>query len=451
MTTVVQSSSSVYSTYIATVDHLPCDMVRLLWLVQACNLAAEKEKQKIHLLLQKTRPSEVHLRPNRHELVRVLQQLRRLVLRWYKEAQAELESLAAQMAAHSQMLRRGVAQLRQNEALPDPQDTHSRSETLKQQLDAHYREHPLASQVEALQERVIQGGQRRVIIKHTPGSSGGVKIILKLPRGRIPAPTAVSLAVQVAPRRRGRPRKFPLPEAAPTVVPVVEKSVDKPMDKPMDKPVEKPIEKPVEKPIEKPIEKPVEKPVEKPTEKSMEKPMDTSRETSVEKPVEKHVEQPVYLSEKGVSVKDVTVKDVPVKDVPVKDVTVKDVTVKVVTPVKLAPAKLTRAKVTRAKVAPMKVVKAVPSAQLPSIKTPELESPDEPEQYCFCRQPSFGDMIACDYSKCANGEWFHYKCVGLRGRAEVAKYSTQKWYCSTTCQTAADSQRSRKKKRRARW
>lgn len=32
--------------------------------------------------------------------------------------------------------------------------------------------------------------------------------------------------------------------------------------------------------------------------------------------------------------------------------------------------------------------------------------------YCVCRNPSHGDMIACDNKKC-KFEWFHYECVGL--------------------------------------
>ncbi|GMM38171.1 histone acetyltransferase [Saccharomycopsis crataegensis] len=42
--------------------------------------------------------------------------------------------------------------------------------------------------------------------------------------------------------------------------------------------------------------------------------------------------------------------------------------------------------------------------------------------YCFCRQVSFGEMIACDNNKCRY-EWFHYKCVGLTAEP------TGKWYC----------------------
>jgi hypothetical protein len=32
--------------------------------------------------------------------------------------------------------------------------------------------------------------------------------------------------------------------------------------------------------------------------------------------------------------------------------------------------------------------------------------------YCFCRRPSFGQMVACDSDDCKY-EWYHFGCVGL--------------------------------------
>ncbi|OMH85295.1 Chromatin modification-related protein png1 [Zancudomyces culisetae] len=43
--------------------------------------------------------------------------------------------------------------------------------------------------------------------------------------------------------------------------------------------------------------------------------------------------------------------------------------------------------------------------------------------YCFCRQVSFGDMVACDSDNCPY-EWFHYECVGLTAPPVGS------WYCS---------------------
>ena len=51
--------------------------------------------------------------------------------------------------------------------------------------------------------------------------------------------------------------------------------------------------------------------------------------------------------------------------------------------------------------------------------------PSEPV-YCFCKQVSFGEMIACDNPSCAI-EWFHFQCVGLT----PANRPTVAWFCST--------------------
>lgn len=75
--------------------------------------------------------------------------------------------------------------------------------------------------------------------------------------------------------------------------------------------------------------------------------------------------------------------------------------------------------------------------------------------YCFCRQPSSGDMIACDNEdSCPNGEWFHYKCVGLLNRVEALKYATgkEKWFCSNECRETSEARATaRAKRKRRRW
>jgi hypothetical protein len=42
--------------------------------------------------------------------------------------------------------------------------------------------------------------------------------------------------------------------------------------------------------------------------------------------------------------------------------------------------------------------------------------------YCYCRQPSYGQMIGCDNKNC-KVEWFHYECVGLSGPPP------ETWFC----------------------
>lgn len=55
----------------------------------------------------------------------------------------------------------------------------------------------------------------------------------------------------------------------------------------------------------------------------------------------------------------------------------------------------------------------------------EDEPPIDPNEpvYCYCKQVSWGEMVACDSPKCQN-EWFHLACVGLNAPPEG------KWYCS---------------------
>ncbi|KAH8833506.1 hypothetical protein DL96DRAFT_440208 [Flagelloscypha sp. PMI_526] len=67
--------------------------------------------------------------------------------------------------------------------------------------------------------------------------------------------------------------------------------------------------------------------------------------------------------------------------------------------------------------------------------------------YCFCQQPSFGEMIMCDESTCEY-EWFHLGCVQL----EVPPPEDAKWYCTTCLAKGADSKtpKSKNKKKRRR-
>lgn len=55
----------------------------------------------------------------------------------------------------------------------------------------------------------------------------------------------------------------------------------------------------------------------------------------------------------------------------------------------------------------------------------EDEPPIDPNEpvYCYCKQVSWGEMVACDGPKCQN-EWFHLACVGLNAPPEG------KWYCN---------------------
>ncbi|GMR35151.1 hypothetical protein PMAYCL1PPCAC_05346, partial [Pristionchus mayeri] len=44
--------------------------------------------------------------------------------------------------------------------------------------------------------------------------------------------------------------------------------------------------------------------------------------------------------------------------------------------------------------------------------------------YCYCRQPSDGEMVGCDGKRCRFGGWFHLHCLGM-----LAPPTIDKWYC----------------------
>lgn len=51
-------------------------------------------------------------------------------------------------------------------------------------------------------------------------------------------------------------------------------------------------------------------------------------------------------------------------------------------------------------------------------------SPGAVEQtYCYCGQPSYGEMIGCDANEDCEIEWFHYGCVGLTTPPK------DQWFC----------------------
>lgn len=64
------------------------------------------------------------------------------------------------------------------------------------------------------------------------------------------------------------------------------------------------------------------------------------------------------------------------------------------------------------------------------------------EVYCFCRDVSYGPMIACDNKSCAI-EWFHYQCVGLT----EAPADNEKWFCSDKCRKEYEDAMKKKKKK----
>lgn len=64
----------------------------------------------------------------------------------------------------------------------------------------------------------------------------------------------------------------------------------------------------------------------------------------------------------------------------------------------------------------------------------EVDEQDD-RAYCYCSQPSYGEMVGCENSECPR-EWFHISCLGLK-----TVPSEEKWYCPE-CRTALEAQQS---------
>uniref|UniRef100_A0A0L0NUT4 Zinc finger PHD-type domain-containing protein n=1 Tax=Candidozyma auris TaxID=498019 RepID=A0A0L0NUT4_CANAR len=318
MSLVVLSSESLYSTFIATVDHVPCDIVRSLWLVQACNLAVKKEEEKIHQLFLK------HGNQTQQFGADEFNKLRRILDNLSRESTEEMAALYSQLRSHVLILKDEILQLQKVAETPATKDDSS-AELLRKQLEDHYRQNPLPSRT--------RGAPSKSSKKRSDEPSG-IKLILKLSKQDEPRVI----------RKRGRPRK----EETPT---------------------------------------------------TRDSPIDTSDLKIMKKPSPRVVIKPPIAQ---------------------------------------------KSKVMRQK-----------SSDVPDFMPIAAIQQEPEERYCFCNQPSFGDMIACDNDKCPNGEWFHYKCVGLLNRVEALKYTTQRWYCSAECreagQAAMERKKKQKKKKRKNW
>lgn len=311
MSLVVLNSGSLYCTYISTVDHLPCDIIRSLWLVQWCNIAVEKEEAHLHELFLK------HGNDTQKVAAEEYAQLRRKIEILSRESAEEVNALYDQLRTHESMLKDEIIQLQRVAEAPATKDESS-TQSLRKQLEEHYKSNPLPSQTEAMRKSLDQ--------KKKPDTNG-IKLILKLSKHDEPRVI----------RKRGRPRKD---------------------------------------------------------------------ESDLLRRI------PTNTSD-----------------------------------LKLSP-----------KPTPTKIHIKPPTPTMKSFVPETLPEPEpvveQEETFCFCKQPSLGDMIACDNDKCPNGEWFHYKCVGLLNRVEALKYATQKWYCSEGCRQAGQAALERKKKnkkRRKNW
>lgn len=72
-------------------------------------------------------------------------------------------------------------------------------------------------------------------------------------------------------------------------------------------------------------------------------------------------------------------------------------------------------------------------------KTTETITPSEEDMnqlWCYCGEPSYGDMIMCEHDQCTI-TWFHFDCLRIRGPPKG------KWYCPS-CRKLAKVKRKKK-------
>nr|CAD2138352.1 unnamed protein product [Meloidogyne enterolobii] len=66
----------------------------------------------------------------------------------------------------------------------------------------------------------------------------------------------------------------------------------------------------------------------------------------------------------------------------------------------------------------------------------EGEEETDDRAWCYCKQGSAGNMVACDSKNCPY-EWFHYECVG------ITQPPKGRWYCPTCSMKLSSAMRSR--------
>jgi hypothetical protein len=90
---------------------------------------------------------------------------------------------------------------------------------------------------------------------------------------------------------------------------------------------------------------------------------------------------------------------------------------------------------------PIADLEGVVSQPLEAASEADASSPDEEEDYtklwCYCNQPSFGNMVKCDNDKCTI-EWFHFDCLCMRCPPKG------KWYCPSCRKMPKFSKRKKK-------
>lgn len=398
---VIQHSTSINNAFISTVDHLPCDVIRSLWLIQSCNIESDSIKSQLNNLIKRIQSNPKGCKSNCDTLNRIVN-YKLDIKRFDRESLQESRAIYNQLLIHKTTLMEELGQLeaisaagvnKTSESIIDAGGDSATggsgyieidaAQKLRSRLLEHYKENPLKSQLEAIkeQERMkILEQEEAEILKKKMQKIQKLGNISKLQKNKRPvvAGGKLKLVLKIPNKEksetRGRPRKYPVEITGQMVGGV--KVVPKLLKIDMQLAV-----------------KEFEATATVPTTATIVVPASVSNSTS-------------STNKKSSKKKaKVVVVDQPIEEDYMKEEPV-----------------------------PEEVIE---------------------EKYCFCKQGSFGNMIGCDNeSACPNGDWFHYKCVGLLNKVEAMKYSTGKvkWYCSDSCKQIHEEKLKRKlKKKKRRW
>lgn len=420
---------------IATTDHLPCDVIRSLWLVQLLNLEVDKIKRRFHHDAKTTT-----IESDDPKLWQRIQRDTQRVEWLNSQAVAETEALLRQLKSHRQWLLDTAAHHDNVKAVKQQAKERQNNLEMRLQLMKHYEDHPLNSHLEALKENAPK--EKLKLVLKVPASAKMVAAKPKkatrpavgLPRLKTANNKPVNGIIPVTRELRQR-NKTPTPAPQPVVPVTINQTLElTPRRTRSSTPVPTPASKPTT--THKSTNTPKLTTTSKPATTS--KPVTESKSTSGSKSVSK----PIVVSKPATTSKSTAESKKTTQSKPITKATPKANNTIKLTP-KPASTTAPKPRVGRPRKTPTKVEEM----------EPEVDEPENDEPvYCFCKTPSLGNMIACDNLSCPNGEWFHFKCVGLLNRVQALKYTlgNEKWYCSDGCRQAAQSTAKNSNKRKKR-
>ena len=108
-------SCSLQNSFISTLDHLPCDIVRSLWLIQSCNLKIDKYKQELNELLEKYATTTTTLTNEESYFLKRIVELKKRIEYLSRETIQESRSMNNQLITHKLNLLEEMNQLKKIE------------------------------------------------------------------------------------------------------------------------------------------------------------------------------------------------------------------------------------------------------------------------------------------------------------------------------------------------